>query len=147
MRLGQILKPRPAGEAWGGSEIDPDELDKHPIRTRFVVDIISGSSAGGINGVALAKALALKCRSMDVLKETWLNQAQLDSLLNDKLLSRFRKTTSLLDSEHMYATIFETLSRLNAEDQRTPNASVCRPNRPVCDRDGPERPLGADSAR
>ncbi len=29
-----------------------------PIRTRFVIDILSGSSAGGINAVYLAKALA-----------------------------------------------------------------------------------------
>ena len=28
------------------------------LRTRFVVDILSGSSAGGINGIFLAKALA-----------------------------------------------------------------------------------------
>jgi hypothetical protein len=50
-------------------EIKPDSK----IKTRFVVDIISGTSAGGINGVALAKALALKCRDLSVLKRTWLS--------------------------------------------------------------------------
>lgn len=38
----------PAGEA----------RDEGVIRTRFVVDLLSGSSAGGINAVLLAKALA-----------------------------------------------------------------------------------------
>jgi patatin-related protein len=124
-RIGQILRPGPADEAWGGLEIDPEDLHRYPIQTRFVVDIISGSSAGGINGVALAKALALRCRSMDVLKNTWLEKAQLDSLLNDKMFSRFRRqTTSLLDSEYMYKTIFETLSEFNAEDQSTPSAGA-----------------------
>src|SRR4029453_9598890 len=36
---------------------DPDGEDP-PIRTRFVVDILSGSSAGGINAIFLATAIA-----------------------------------------------------------------------------------------
>src|SRR5437879_6109238 len=37
------------------------------VQTRVVVDIISGTSAGGINGICLAKAVALN-RSQDALK-------------------------------------------------------------------------------
>jgi patatin-related protein len=90
---------------------------EQPIRSRFVIDIISGTSAGGINGVALAKALALRCRSMEVLRNTWLSNAQLDQLLNDDRRKLFQHKSSLLDSEHMYEMVYKTLSRMNAEDK------------------------------
>ncbi len=54
-----------------------------PIRTQFVVDIISGTSAGGINGVFLAKALA-RDQNMVGLKQLWLSEGDLGKLLNDK---------------------------------------------------------------
>ncbi len=53
------------------------------IRTRFVVDVISGTSAGGINGMFLAKALA-RNQGMDGLKNLWLSEGDLSKLLNDK---------------------------------------------------------------
>ena len=116
--LGQILGCE--GLLTGRRKVKPDS----PIRSRFVVDIISGSSAGGINGVALAKALALKCRNMNALRKTWMNEAQLDHLLNDKA-SDFRKyppadnrTTSLLNSERMYGKILETLDTMNDKKDR-----------------------------
>jgi patatin-related protein len=104
-------------------KIEPDS----PPRTRFVVDIISGTSAGGINGVALAKALALKCRDLSVLKRTWLEEAQLDLLLNDKKSDWSRypvgsKTNSLLNSERMYGKILETLLAMNDPEKCTADA-------------------------
>jgi patatin-related protein len=95
-----------------------------PPRTRFVVDIISGTSAGGINGVALAKALALKNRSMDILKKTWLEEAQIDNLFNDQKFRPFKRRTSLLDSDHMYDILFRTLSKFNDAAERTPAAGA-----------------------
>src|SRR5258708_23279435 len=50
-----------------GREPGTDAGDKKTPKARFVVDIISGTSAGGINGVALAKALALKLPDMKAL--------------------------------------------------------------------------------
>ncbi len=41
------------------------EHDREQLRTRVVVDVIAGTSAGGINGVCLAKALAT------TLSTTW----------------------------------------------------------------------------
>ena len=121
--LGQLLGPgempasRPSGD--------------DPVRTRFVVDIISGTSAGGINGVALAKALALKSKDLGVLKRTWLDEAQLDELLNDSSsdLDAYPpnptgSTASLLNSERMYGKILETLRAMNPLEQRTPNAGA-----------------------
>jgi hypothetical protein len=79
-----------------------------PVRIRFVVDIISGTSAGGINGVFLAKALARNQR-MDGLKKLWLSEGDLAKLLNDKWsiadLRGFkikRPQQSLPNSQRMY---------------------------------------------
>src|SRR6266487_320867 len=52
------------------------------VRSRFIVDVISGTSAGGINGVFLAKALA-RNQDMEGLKKLWLQEGDLGKLLND----------------------------------------------------------------
>jgi patatin-related protein len=59
------------------------------FHTRVVVDIISGTSAGGINGVCLAKALALDA-PQDGLRDLWLTKG---AIL--KLLSRWPKLPPL----------------------------------------------------
>ncbi len=57
--------------------------DRHPehVRTRVVVDVIAGTSAGGINGVYLAKALA-RNESQDLLRDLWLERGDIDVLLD-----------------------------------------------------------------
>lgn len=112
---------------------DPPDSTKNesdPIRTRFMIDIISGTSAGGINGVALAKALALKCRNLDELKQVWIDKADIDTLLNDSKSQPRRypphpegRTTSLLNSERMYGLILQTLSAMNEGGKATPDAA------------------------
>jgi patatin-related protein len=52
------------------------------VTTRFVVDIISGSSAGGINGVFLAKALS-NDQGLEQLKRLWVDEGDFAKLLND----------------------------------------------------------------
>ena len=47
--------------------------DPQKVRTRVVVDVIAGTSAGGINGVILAKALAHDL-PVDELTELWLTR-------------------------------------------------------------------------
>ena len=49
--------------------------------TRVVVDILSGTSAGGINGIVLAKALS-RGESQEKLRDVWLNQGNIVKLLN-----------------------------------------------------------------
>src|SRR5947208_1604568 len=93
-----------------------DKLDPAaPIKTRFVVDIISGTSAGGINGVFLAKALA-RNQTMDGLKKLWLSEGELAKLLNDERsiedLRGFKlkqPQESLLNSKRMYRKLLEAL--------------------------------------
>jgi len=116
-KLGQLLHP--GREPEEGAE-PPADLSDSPIKTRFVVDLISGSSAGGINGVALAKAIALRSRSLDKLAEVWLDDADLDLLLNDSKSEPDKypphpenRTVALLNGERMYGMVLETLTDMN----------------------------------
>ncbi|MDQ7775941.1 MAG: patatin-like protein [Paracoccus aminovorans] len=88
-------------------------------RKRFVIDIISGTSAGGINGVALAKALVVGSRDMAVLRKAWTVDADIDKLLNDGAgtLNPFAPTESLLDGAHMYDVLLETIAAIRGDDQ------------------------------
>lgn len=85
----------------------------HPrTRTRFVIDIISGTSAGGINGVALAKALVLGSENLDVLRKAWTDEANIDQLLNDRFVSRWSRTEAVLDGGLMYDILHRTLAEM-----------------------------------
>jgi patatin-related protein len=53
---------------------------KDEVQTRVVVDVISGTSAGGINGVFLAKALAHDL-SQQSLRDLWFKEADVSKLL------------------------------------------------------------------
>ena len=61
--------------------------DDGSLPIKFVVDIISGSSAGGINAVFLAKALACGNANLGKLADMWLKNADVDQLLNDTLVN------------------------------------------------------------
>jgi patatin-related protein len=49
------------------------------VKTRVVVDVISGTSAGGINGVCLGKAVA-RNRSQEALKTLWFERGDIKEL-------------------------------------------------------------------
>jgi patatin-related protein len=107
-RIGQILcHGRKAG----------DPVPTHPgapVRTRFVIDILSGTSAGGINATFLAKALANN-QSLDSLTQTWREQADLDTLLNDGGSKPGKYPTdtpkrSLLNGRRMYALLVKAMN-------------------------------------
>ena len=73
------------------------------LRTRFLVDIASGTSAGGINAIFLGKAFA-NGQTLDQVSRLWLDQADAQSLLNRDKLPR-----SLLSSQTMYARLLDAL--------------------------------------
>jgi len=54
--------------------------DAEGVRTRVVVDVVAGTSAGGINGVCLAKALAHDL-SLDGFRDLWFERGDIDGLL------------------------------------------------------------------
>ena len=113
-KLGRML-------AQGERTTEPSEVvsGNMPIRTRFVIDILSGSSAGGINAVYLAKALA-NDQPMDELKNLWTKQADIGILLNDKdsvngtSLAAQVPPRSLLNSERMYWKLLDALDGMDA---------------------------------
>lgn len=90
-----------------------DTENTREIRTRIVVDILSGTSAGGINAIFLAKALSQKNRNLQLLKDMWLREADIDRLLNDRIAhSSQTGKTSLLNSQRMYDLLLEALARM-----------------------------------
>jgi patatin-related protein len=115
-RLGQLLPiqdgaaPPPAGGA---------------IRTRFVVDILSGTSAGGLNGIVLAKALANQ-QSIAGLRDLWLEDGDIDVLLNDAKsvknlkydIALQRPPRSLLNGYRFFVKALETFEKMKGTEER-----------------------------
>ncbi|KQM65048.1 patatin [Sphingomonas sp. Leaf17] len=66
------------------------------IRVRILVDIVAGASAGGINGVFLAQAIATG-QSLDPLTDLWLTSADVEALIDAEAApaSRFSKVWAL----------------------------------------------------
>jgi patatin-related protein len=93
-------------------------LGDDTIETRFIVDILSGTSAGGINAIFLAKALA-NDQSIDQLKELWVNEGDINLLINDKKsvedlgLVNQRPPLSLLNSRRMYLKLLRALDGMD----------------------------------
>lgn len=107
-----------------GADGSYSETGSDRVRSRFVIDIISGTSAGGINGVALAKALAGSNPDLAGLEQVWLDEADLGRLLNDtrdaargRRSQGDRRTESLLCGDHMYGLVLGVLRDMNAGAQ------------------------------
>jgi len=109
-----------------GETADPHEMDRasrvyckpaaHP-RTKFVADIFSGTSAGGINAIFCAKALATG-ESLDQLAKLWIEVADIDRLLNDrkssqKPLELQSPPQSLLNAKWMYLQLLKALTEMD----------------------------------
>jgi patatin-related protein len=103
------------------------ERDEDRVRTRVVVDIIAGTSAGGINGIYLAKALAHN-RSQEGLRDVWFERGDIAQLLRGPqripwrvrvagLLLQARKT-SPLNGDAMSRWLYEALEGMDAEAPR-----------------------------
>ncbi|WP_262691924.1 patatin-like protein [Kordiimonas aestuarii] len=58
----------------------------HKIDLRVIVDVVSGASAGGINGIFLARALAHDL-DFDPLRTMWLNLGDVEELMEDDTLA------------------------------------------------------------
>jgi patatin-related protein len=121
-RLGQMLGRE------GAEERSPVDASS-PIRTRFVVDILSGTSAGGINAVFLAKAIANN-QDISELRRLWIEEGDIEKLINDgrgqSPLKRLRqpKPKSLLDSQRMLDVLRSALDGMDKASPPTPGASL-----------------------
>ncbi|HEX6715699.1 MAG TPA: patatin-like protein [Pyrinomonadaceae bacterium] len=96
--------------------------DNRPINLKFVVDILSGTSAGGINAIYLAKALA-NDQSIDQLKQLWINEGDISLLINDRKstagikLRNQQPPQSLLNSRRMYLKLLKSLDDMEKPNQ------------------------------
>jgi len=128
-RLGQYLDSDSMDAALLFKDRESDE-----IRTRFVVDVLSGTSAGGLNSIFLAKAL-VNNEDMEGLKQLWMNEGDIERLLNDRKsslpeLPAKRQPDSLLNSQRMYAKLLEALHVMdfpNDENFDRPSANEPAP--------------------
>jgi patatin-related protein len=95
------------------------------VRTDVVVDVIAGTSAGGINGVYLAKALA-RDLDQDALRNLWLRHADIKLLLNAPrglpMWSRYTYALARLPSrpalrgDLMSTLLRQALSQMDAQE-------------------------------
>jgi patatin-related protein len=104
------------------SDIDAGD----PILTQFVVDVLSGTSAGGINAIYLAKALANR-QSMDELSHLWIEEGDIAKLLNDRRSARDadlpipKPPRSLLNSQRMYLKLLDAFDGMDRLDPAGPS--------------------------
>jgi patatin-related protein len=99
------------------SKQDP-VTNQEVLKTRVTVDVISGTSAGGINGIFLAKALA-NGLSMDPILDLWVKEGDLAKLLNDAesvkgtALAPDDPPAALLNGRRMYAKLVEAFDAMD----------------------------------
>jgi len=110
-RLGQMLGADRAGKGEMPAETAA-------VRTKFVVDILSGTSAGGINAIYLAKALA-NDQDFGSLQQLWYDEGDIGRLINDaesfdgvpKI--KLEPPKSLLNSKRMYYKLLQAFEGMD----------------------------------
>jgi patatin-related protein len=95
-------------------------LLKHLLDADITVDVASGASAGGINGIFLAFALA-NGREFGTCADLWRRDGDLGSLLRSL---DGDSVPSVLDSEH-YRDVLENGFRVMWDNQTHPNEPEC----------------------
>ena len=142
-KAGSDTELRLSDEALRGSEVVYRELgrrlmDGHltarqesvgPVQTRFVVDLLTGASAGGINGVFLAKALATD-GDLSSLEELWVDKGDFGRLLNDKPSAKDLREvgllpgakSSLLNSRWMYTQLLSAVANIKPAVDASPTS-------------------------
>lgn len=115
--LGRLLREdRPPGQ---------DVPDTDPVRTRFSIDILSGTSAGGINSIFLAKALA-RDEEMVRLQDLWMAEAEIARLINDggsargTGLPRPDTPEALLNGQRMYQKLVQAFEGMDDDARPEP---------------------------
>ena len=89
-------------------------------KAKATIDIISGTSAGGINGVALAKALT-QGLGMEALRSAWVHEVDLARLMNPPWRTGAR---SLLDERAMEKVVTGALDDMEKGPRTEPLVDV-----------------------
>jgi len=121
--LGQYRDLLKTGKVSAANEVLAERVSENKVNTRFVVDILSGTSAGGINAIYLAKALA-NDQKLDELKKLWVSEGDIALLINDKKsvaglhLTNQQPPQSLLNSRRMYFKLLKALHGMEETGKR-----------------------------
>jgi patatin-related protein len=121
--LAQYCDLLKTGEVTAANEVLAKRVSEDKVNTRFVVDILSGTSAGGINAIYLAKALA-NDQNLDELKKLWVTEGDIALLINDKRsvaglhLTNQQPPQSLLNSRRMYFKLLNALHGMEETGKR-----------------------------
>lgn len=112
----QLAQALSSPAASSGAPSDGDASHAPPVR--FIVDIVSGTSAGGINAAMLAKAL-VRNADLEPLTNLWVEDGALDKLINDRDNDATRAfyhepVRSLFNSDFMYLDLLKAMDALNA---------------------------------
>jgi patatin-related protein len=111
----EALRARAPGES--PRDVWDEAFTADRPQTRLVVDVVAGTSAGGINGIFLAKALA-NGEEFGSLKNLWVSEGDIGLLLNDgvsyegfepPIPDRSAKPASLLNSDRMYLKLLHAM--------------------------------------
>ncbi|MFZ3117048.1 MAG: patatin-like protein [Variovorax sp.] len=95
-------------------------IDRQP--TRFAIDVVAGTSAGGINGIFLGKAL-VNAEPYSLLRDLWINEGDFALLLHDEASyagldsaaePRWKAPESLLNSDRMYLKLRDAMAEMSA---------------------------------
>lgn len=104
------------------------EENSLPVTTRFIVDILSGTSAGGINAIHLSKALTNDLK-IDELKKLWISEGDIALLINDRhslaeiKLAPQNPPQSLLNSRRMYLKLLRSFEDMDEGAGHSSNSS------------------------
>lgn len=122
LRLAVVMTGGVSLAVWmGGVALEIDRLRRrHPgvyadllglTATRVRVDVISGSSAGGLNGALLATSVAYEDADLTKVREVWLEAGDISKLLR----SPFELgAPSLLDGRIFHDNVQEALERVSS---------------------------------
>ena len=109
---------------WYDRLLDVWFADPRRVRTRVVVDVIAGTSAGGINGVILAKALAHDL-SQNGLTELWMEKASLRRL-TDNYFGFFRIFAggAPINGKALAGWLYEALDGMDRQQRKAGDPSL-----------------------
>jgi patatin-related protein len=98
------------------------------INLQFKVDILSGTSAGGINSIYLAKALA-NDQNISPLKDLWVTEGDIAALLNDyrsveQPFTLKEPPASLLNSQRIYDKLLKAFDGMDDNGKRQTSKGV-----------------------
>ena len=124
------------------------------VKTRVVVDVIAGTSAGGINGICLAKALAQN-RDLRALKDLWIDNGDIAGLVKGsvlpwKLRAAFQlfRNDPVLKGDQMSRWLYEAFEKMDesrGKGSLLPDDLALELFVPVTDFHGYERQFPIDS--